>query len=62
MIKKKQELEESDFGKYIFEQIVENVQLARKENQAMCQDTGIAVVYLEIGQEVHITGKPDRRN
>jgi len=56
LIKKNQALEESEFGKYIFEQIIENVQLARKETQAMCQDTGITVVYLEVGQEVHITG------
>lgn len=56
LIRKNQALEESKFGKYIFEQIIENVQLARKETQAMCQDTGITVVYLEVGQEVHITG------
>jgi fumarate hydratase subunit alpha len=56
LIKKNQALEESKFGKYIFQQIVENIELARKENQAMCQDTGITVVYLEVGQEVHITG------
>lgn len=56
LIKKNQALEESQFGKYIFQQIVENIELARKENQAMCQDTGITVVYLEVGQEVHITG------
>jgi len=56
LIKKNQALEESKFGKYIFEQIIENIQYARKENQAMCQDTGLTVVYLEIGQEVHITG------
>jgi len=56
LIKKNQTLEESEFGKYIFEKIVENVELARRETQAMCQDTGITVVYLEVGQEVHITG------
>ncbi|MFZ7102933.1 MAG: fumarate hydratase [Peptococcaceae bacterium] len=56
LVKKNQVREESAFGKYIFEQIIENVQLARQETQAMCQDTGITVVYLEVGQEVHITG------
>lgn len=48
--------EESDFGKYILEQVLNNVELARRETVAMCQDTGIAVVYLEIGQDVHIVG------
>lgn len=56
LIKANQAREESRFGKYIFEQMIENIRLAREENQAMCQDTGIAVVYLEVGQDVHITG------
>ena len=48
--------EESSFGKYCLEQIIQNCHLAREHRQAMCQDTGIAVVYLYIGQDVHITG------
>ena len=48
--------EESSFGKYCLEQIIHNCHLAREHRQAMCQDTGIAVVYLYIGQDVHITG------
>lgn len=48
--------EESEFGRYILEQIIDNIKLARKENQAMCQDTGVAVIFVEIGQDVHITG------
>ncbi|MCR4443447.1 MAG: fumarate hydratase [Peptococcaceae bacterium] len=55
-IKKWQWKEESEFGKYIFEQILENIAYARRENIAMCQDTGAAVIFLEIGQEVHIVG------
>ena len=47
--------EESPFGQYCLEQILQNCQMARESRQAMCQDTGIAVVYLEVGQEVHIT-------
>lgn len=50
------EQEESPFGRYSLEQILHNCQMARKTQQAMCQDTGIAVIYLEIGQEVHIEG------
>lgn len=48
------EAEESSFGKYSLEQIINNFELARENKQAMCQDTGIVVVYLELGQEVHI--------
>ena len=47
--------EESPFGKYCLEQILSNCKMARENSQAMCQDTGIAVVYLEVGQDVHIT-------
>lgn len=49
-------IEESSFGKYCLEQILHNCHLAREHRQAMCQDTGIAVVYLTVGQDVHITG------
>lgn len=48
--------EESEFGKYIFEQILENVEYSRKESVAVCQDTGVAVFFIEMGQDVHITG------
>jgi fumarate hydratase subunit alpha len=36
--------------------IIENAEIADTENVPMCQDTGMAVVFVEIGQEVHITG------
>ena len=47
--------EESPFGQYCLEQILSNCKMARENSQAMCQDTGIAVIYLEVGQDVHIT-------
>jgi fumarate hydratase subunit alpha len=50
------EHEESEFGKYILGQILDNIAYSRKENIAMCQDTGIAVFFVEIGQDVHICG------
>lgn len=53
---KAQEKEVSPFGQYCLEQIVYNAQLAREETQAMCQDTGTMVVYLYIGQDLHLTG------
>ncbi|NLP37605.1 MAG: fumarate hydratase [Firmicutes bacterium] len=48
--------EESEFGKYIFDQILENVHYARDNDYPICQDTGAAVFFIEVGQDVHITG------
>ena len=46
----------SDTGKNILEQIIENDEIAEKEKVPMCQDTGLTVVFLEIGTEVKING------
>ena len=43
-------------AKEILERIIENHQIADRENVPICQDTGVACVFLKIGQEVHITG------
>ncbi|MCR4436600.1 MAG: fumarate hydratase [Clostridiales bacterium] len=48
--------EESPTGKAIIARIVENAEIAEKRKMAICQDTGMAVVFLEVGQDVHITG------
>jgi fumarate hydratase subunit alpha len=48
--------EESETGRLILSQLVENARIAAEERMAICQDTGMAVVFVEIGQEVHITG------
>ena len=40
----------------ILERITENYQIADAENQPICQDTGVACVFLKIGQDVHVTG------
>ncbi len=50
------EKEESILGKQILSQICENMQIAGKEMIPICQDTGMAVVFLEIGQDIHFTG------
>ena len=50
------ETEDSPIGRDILKRLVENAQIAQKEHIPMCQDTGMAVVYAEIGQEVHVTG------
>ncbi|MBI5078455.1 fumarate hydratase [Candidatus Saganbacteria bacterium] len=48
--------EESPAGREILRQIVANAEIARREKLPLCQDTGSAVVFLEIGQEVRLTG------
>jgi fumarate hydratase subunit alpha len=48
--------EESETGRDILVQLLENANLARDANIPLCQDTGLAVVFLEIGQDVHFVG------
>lgn len=48
--------EKSPLGQEIFDQMLENCDLARRNDVPVCQDTGMAVVFAEIGQEVHLTG------
>ena len=55
-LKKAREEEESPMACYALERILENIEFAAKEQIAICQDTGVAIVFLELGQEVHITG------
>jgi len=50
------EMEESPVGKDIFRQLLENATIAREEGIAVCQDTGMVVVFIEMGQDVHIVG------
>jgi len=50
------EREESETGRDILVQLLENANLARDSNRPLCQDTGLAVVFLEIGQDVHLVG------
>ena len=48
--------EESPLGKEILEQLVKNACIAKNEDMPICQDTGMAVIFVELGQEVHIVG------
>lgn len=48
--------EKSDLGRQILEQLGENIEIAKNDNIPICQDTGMAVVFLKIGQDVHIEG------
>jgi len=49
-------VEESLVGKGILENLIKNSDIARDKQVPMCQDTGMAVVFIEIGQEVHLVG------
>ncbi|MDF9831461.1 fumarate hydratase subunit alpha [Parabacteroides sp. PF5-6] len=48
--------EQSPLGKDILNTLVENAQIARDETAPICQDTGMTVVFVTLGQEVHLTG------
>ncbi|MDI6783588.1 MAG: fumarate hydratase [bacterium] len=54
-LKQGKEQEESPLGKEVFDQLIENARIAKEENYPICQDTGLAVIFVELGQEVHIT-------
>ena len=53
---KAQEAEESELGKKIFGQLRENLDIAGKDMIPICQDTGMAVLFVKVGQEVHFVG------
>ncbi len=53
-LKKAYEKETSETGKAILKMIFANHEVSRKEKMPMCQDTGVAVFFVEIGQEVHL--------
>ena len=50
------ESEESPVAKAVFDDLLANLQVAKEENFPICQDTGMTVVFIELGQDVHITG------
>jgi fumarate hydratase subunit alpha len=50
------ELEVSASGREIFRQLLENARLAQEARIPMCQDCGVAVVFVELGQDVHLVG------
>lgn len=48
--------EKSETGREVLSDICRNFKVAKEQNMAICQDTGMAVIFLEIGQDVHFTG------
>jgi fumarate hydratase subunit alpha len=55
-LKKAQKTEESPLGREVLSQLIENARIAQEERRPLCQDCGTAVVFLEIGQEIHVSG------
>lgn len=55
-IKKCRECEDGELAKNVLDDIIKNYEIADLENVPICQDTGMACVFLEIGQDVHIVG------
>lgn len=55
-LRRAKEEEESPLGREVLDQILENARVAAEERMPLCQDTGMTVVYLELGQEVHLVG------
>ena len=56
VFKKAKENEESKLGCQILEQLDENLKIAAEDMIPICQDTGMAVVFINVGQDVHLTG------
>ena len=50
------EIEESPVGREVLAQLVENADIAAADRVPICQDTGFAVIFAEVGQDVHLTG------
>lgn len=55
-IEKALETEESPLGKQILQVVLDNHKTAADNNMPMCQDTGVAFIFIEIGQDIHLVG------
>ncbi len=55
-LKQAEQKEQSELGKEIIRRIIDNDILAREKHLPICQDTGVAVVFAEVGYDVHING------
>ena len=55
-LKKGRETEKSPVGQAVLDQIIKNAEIARDEDRPYCQDTGMTIVFLEVGQDLHIVG------
>ena len=56
LLQTRYEEDESPFGKEVLRQLIENDRLAAQRHMPICQDTGMAVIFMDVGQDVHFTG------
>ena len=56
LLQARYEDEESTFGREVLRQLIENDRLAAQRHMPICQDTGMAVIFMDVGQDVHFTG------
>jgi fumarate hydratase subunit alpha len=56
VIKKARDAEESPVGREVLSRILENIEISAEGEVPLCQDTGDAIVFLELGQDVHVVG------
>ena len=55
-LKRGRATEKSPVGQIVLDQIIKNAEIARAEDRPYCQDTGMTIVFVEIGQDLHIVG------
>jgi len=55
-LKRMHDREQSELGRHVIAQLIKNAELARAERGPMCQDTGMAIIFLEVGQDVRFIG------
>jgi len=55
-LRQARDAEASPVGRQVLDQILENADVAREEEMPLCQDTGLTVVFLEVGQDAHVIG------
>lgn len=55
-LKEAREKESSEVGRSVLDMLLENYKIAAEEQIAICQDTGLAILFVELGQNVHIVG------
>ena len=56
LLEKNLQTEESPFGREVLRQLIENDRLAAQRKMPICQDTGMAVIFMDVGQDVLLTG------
>ena len=55
-LRQARDIEVSPVGREMLDQLIENAAVAREDEMPLCQDTGLAVVFVELGQDLHIVG------